>query len=136
MLRGRLTTIADEMEMVLLKSSYSPLVKEALDATAAIFDRHGKTIAQAEALPAHLGMLTASVQRIARDYHQGVARPCDAYILNDPYDGGTHLPDVTVVTPVFDGDTLVAYCGTMSHHQDVGGSAPGSTAPNAVDLHA
>ena len=135
-LRGRLTTIADEMEMVLLKSSYSPLVKEALDATAAIFDRHGKTIAQAEALPAHLGMLTASVQRIARDYHQGVARPGDAYILNDPYDGGTHLPDVTVVTPVFDGDTLVAYCGTMSHHQDVGGSAPGSTAPNAVDLHA
>jgi N-methylhydantoinase A/oxoprolinase/acetone carboxylase beta subunit len=65
-LRGRLTTIADEMEMVLLKSSYSPLVKEALDATAAIFDRNGKTIAQAEALPAHLGMLTASVQRIAR----------------------------------------------------------------------
>jgi N-methylhydantoinase B/oxoprolinase/acetone carboxylase alpha subunit len=135
-LRGRLTTIADEMEMVLLKSSYSPLVKEALDATAAIFDRHGKTIAQAEALPAHLGMLTASVQRIARHYHQGVARPGDAYILNDPYDGGTHLPDVTVVTPVFDGDILVAYCGTMSHHQDVGGSAPGSTAPNAVDLHA
>jgi N-methylhydantoinase A/oxoprolinase/acetone carboxylase beta subunit/N-methylhydantoinase B/oxoprolinase/acetone carboxylase alpha subunit len=135
-LRGRLTTIADEMEMVLLKSSYSPLVKEALDATAAIFDRHGKTIAQAEALPAHLGMLTASVQRIARQYHQGVAKPGDAYILNDPYDGGTHLPDVTVVVPVFDGDILIAYCGTMSHHQDVGGSAPGSTAPNAVDLHA
>ncbi len=135
-LRGRLSTIADEMEMTLLKSSYSSIVKEALDATAAVFDRHGRTIAQAEALPAHLGMLTASVQRIAREYPEGVARPDDAYILNDPYDGGTHLPDVTVVVPVFDGGRLVAYCGTMSHHQDVGGSAPGSTAPNAVDLHA
>lgn len=135
-LRNRFDVIADEMEMTLFRSAYSPIVKEALDASAALFDHRGRTLAQAASLPAHLGMLVRSVGRVAEAYPAGVAKPGDVYILNDPYDGGTHLPDVTVVVPVFFDGELVAYSATMCHHQDIGGKAPGSTAPDAVDLQA
>lgn len=135
-LGNRFASIADEMETVLLRSAYSAIVKEALDASAAIFDAQGRTLAQAQSLPAHLGMLVRSVSRVARDYHEGTAAPGDIYILNDPYDGGTHLPDVTVVVPAFASGRLVGYSATMCHHQDIGGKAPGSTAPDAVDLTA
>jgi N-methylhydantoinase B/oxoprolinase/acetone carboxylase alpha subunit len=135
-LGNRFAAIADEMEMVLLKSAYSALVKEALDASSAIFDARGRTLAQAQSIPAHLGMLVRSVGRVAQEYPEGSARPGDVYILNDPYDGGTHLPDVTVVVPAFAGEKLVGYAATMCHHQDIGGKAPGSTAPDAVDLTA
>src|SRR3954470_15154358 len=101
MIRNRFDVIAEEMELVLLKAAHSAIVKEALDASAAIFDPEGRTMAQAAALPAHLGMLVGSVRRVAQTYHEGTAAPGDVYILNDPYDGGTHLPDVTIVVPVF-----------------------------------
>ncbi len=133
-LGNRFTAIADEMETVLLKASYSAIVKEALDASAAIFDDQGRTLAQASSLPAHLGMLVRSVSRVAEAYPDGVARPGDIYVLNDPYDGGTHLPDVTVVVPAFFDGRLAGYSATMAHHQDIGGKAPGSTAADAHDL--
>src|SRR5688572_19382353 len=99
--RNRFDVIAEEMELTLLKAAHSAIVKEALDASAAIYDRHGRTMAQAAAIPAHLGMLVASVRRVAETFPDGVATPGDVYVMNDPYDGGTHLPDVTVVIPVF-----------------------------------
>ena len=134
--RGKLDVIANEMEATLLRSSYSSLIKEALDATAALFDQHGRTLAQADALPAHLGVMVAGMKRVVSSYPAAVAAPGDVYILNDPYDGGTHLPDFLLSVPVFSRGVLVGYAATMSHHQDVGGSAPGSTAPDAVDVHA
>ena len=135
-LRGKLDVLVNEMESTLLRTSYSPLIKEALDATAAIFDKHGRTLAQADALPAHLGMMVSCMYRVAATYSEEVAKENDVYIMNDPYNGGTHLPDFLVSVPVFYDGRLVGYTATMCHHQDVGGSAPGSTAPDAVDLHA
>jgi N-methylhydantoinase B len=135
-IRNRFDVIAEEMEITLLKAAHSAIVKEALDASAAIYDRRGRTMAQAAAIPAHLGMLVASVRRVAETFPEGTAKPGDVYIMNDPYDGGTHLPDVTVVVPVFVRGGLVAYSATMCHHQDIGGKTPGSTPPDAGEIFA
>lgn len=132
-LRGRLAAAADEMEHVLLKSSYSSIITEALDATCAVFDAKGRTIAQACAIPVHLGVLCELGRRFAAHYPSGEAQKGDLYIVNDPYSGGTHLPDIAVASPVFLGEILVGYTAAMVHHQDIGGSAPGSTSANAYD---
>ena len=94
-LRNRLDAIADEMELTLLKSAASPIVKEGLDASAALFNAEGETIAQAAAIPIHLGALQFAAQRIVRAFPPETMREGDAFLLNDPYDGGTHLPDIT-----------------------------------------
>ena len=132
-LRGRLTAVADEMEFVLLRSSFSSIVTEALDATCAVFDARGRTVAQACAIPVHLGVLCELGASIAARYAEGRAGEGDAYIVNDPYAGGTHLPDICVASPVFCRERLVGYVATMVHHQDIGGSAPGSTSASAYD---
>jgi N-methylhydantoinase B len=135
-IRNRFDVIAEEMQVVLLKAAHSAIVKEALDASAAVFDARGRTMAQAAAIPAHLGMLVTSVRRIVADFGREPPVPGDVYILNDPYDGGTHLPDVTILLPVFSGGRLVALSATMAHHQDVGGKSPGSTPPDAGEIFA
>lgn len=132
----RLDAIADEMQMVLCRSAFSSIVKEALDASAALFTPSGDTLAQAEALPGHLGMLIPSVRRILRSFPAEQMKSGDIYCFNDPYEGGTHLPDITVVAPVFHEGRVVALSTTMAHHQDVGGSAPGSTPPNVTEIFA
>ena len=99
-LRNRLETIADEMELTLLKSAASPIVKEGLDASAALFNVRGETIAQAAAIPIHLGCLELAARRIVRGVPAGDDAEGDAFLLNDPYDGGTHLPDITLAVPV------------------------------------
>jgi N-methylhydantoinase B len=99
-LRNRLDAIADEMELTLLKSAASPIVKEGLDASAALFNTQGETIAQAAAIPIHLGALQLAAQRIVRAFPPERMREGDAFLLNDPYDGGTHLPDITLAVPV------------------------------------
>ena len=135
-IRNRLDVIAEEMEIVLLKAAHSAIVKEALDATAAVFDARGRTMAQAAAIPAHLGMLVTSVRRIVEDFEREPPVPGDVYIVNDPYDGGTHLPDVTILVPVFYDGRVVALSATMAHHQDIGGKSPGSTPPDAGEIFA
>ena len=124
-LRGRFDAVADEMEHAILRSAYSTIVTEALDATAAVFDARGRTVSQACAIPVHLGTLTELGLRFAAAYPAGVAKPGDLYMINDPYCGGTHLPDIAVAAPVFCAGELVGYVATMTHHQDVGGAAPG-----------
>jgi N-methylhydantoinase B len=135
-IRNRLNVIADEMEMTLLKSSFSPVIKEALDASAALFDRDGRTLAQAAALPAQLGMIITAVNRIVEVFPSDTLSPGDVLILNDPYDGGTHLPDITIVEPVFFEGQAVALSASLAHHQDVGGKTPGSTPPDATEIFA
>ena len=135
-LRGRLTAVADEMQHALIKSSYSTIVTEARDATCAVYDEAGRTVAQACAIPIHLGALTELGRRFAQRYPPGEARPGDVYLVNDPYAGGTHLPDFAVASPVFHGGDLVGYVATMTHHQDIGGVAPGSAAAAVYDHHA
>lgn len=134
-LRGQLDAAAEEMQVTLLKSSYSTIISESLDATSALFDRSGNTVAQAVSIPIHLGVLAELGHRFAKAYPAESAKPGDLYMVNDPYSGGTHLPDIAVAAPVFFGNDLVGYVVTMTHHQDIGGSVPGSTAIHVHDHH-
>jgi N-methylhydantoinase B len=134
-IRNRLEAIADEMELTLLKSAASPIVKEGLDASAALFNVRGETIAQAAAIPIHLGCLELAAKRLVRAFPPETLAPGDAFLLNDPYDGGTHLPDITLAVPVFADGRAVALACTMCHHQDVGGRTPGSVPTDATELY-
>ena len=133
--RNRLETIADEMELTLLKSAASPIVKEGLDASAALFNVRGETIAQAAAIPIHLGCLELAARRIVEAFPPETMSEGDAFLLNDPYDGGTHLPDITLAVPVVSDGRVVALACTMCHHQDVGGRTPGSVPTDATELY-
>lgn len=135
-IRNRLDNISDEMEMTLLKSAFSSIIKEALDASAAIFDGQGRTMAQAASLPAQLGMLAEAVAQIMKKFPEKEILEGDIYILNDPYEGGTHLPDISIIMPIFYRGKRVAFSGSLGHHQDVGGKAPGSTPPDATEIFA
>ena len=132
--RNKLDGIANEMELTLLKSSFSPIVKEGLDASASLFTLEGETLAQAVAIPIHLATLIPCIQRILTEFPLDTMREGDIYCMNDPYLGGTHLPDIAVVTPVFARGRPLAFAATMTHHQDVGGMAPGSVPTNATEV--
>jgi len=132
--RNKLDGIANEMELTLVRSAFSNIVKEALDASASLFTAQGETLAQAIANPAHLAMLYPMVQSLLKAYPSATMRDGDVFILNDPYDGGSHLPDVAIVMPVIvDGD-LIAISTALAHHQDIGGMVPGSMATNATSI--
>jgi N-methylhydantoinase B len=133
-IRNKLDDIANEMEITLLKSSHSPIVKEALDASAAIFDARGQQIAQATAAPIHLGMIIPAVQRFVEIFPPETMQEGDAYILNDPFDGGTHLPDLVISVPVFANGEPVALSTAITHHQEMGGRSPGSTPMDATEI--
>lgn len=136
-LRGRFDAVTEEMQVALIRASYSPIVTEGKDATSAIFDLSGRTISQPSAEPVHLGVLTDPARLIAERYPQGVAQPGDLYISNDPYAGGSsHSPDIAIFAPVFNQQRLVGYTATMTHHTDIGGMAPGSMNVEAIDIHA
>ncbi len=129
-LRSALAGIAEEMGTVLVRSAYSSNIKERRDCSAALFDAQGRMVAQAEHIPVHLGAMPESVAAV-------MARgpvPGDVWILNDPYTGGTHLPDVTLVSPVDVGGEVVAYAVTRAHHSDIGGMSPGSMPADSRDL--
>lgn len=133
-IRNRLDSIAQEMQDALVRSGYSNIIKEGHDCSASLFNRNGELIAQATALPAQLGVLPPAVRRVLRTYPPDEMSDGDVFILNDPYDGGTHLPDIAIVTPVvFDGRT-VAIAACIAHHQDVGGKTPGSLPTDATDI--
>jgi N-methylhydantoinase B/oxoprolinase/acetone carboxylase alpha subunit len=131
---SRLGGIADEMGAVLRRSASSPNIKERADCSAAVFDADGDLLAQAEHIPVHLGSMPASV-RAAIDAYGGWLEPGDHVVVNDPFAGGTHLNDITVVTPVFaEGPRLVGWVANRAHHADVGGAAPGSIPADATEI--
>jgi N-methylhydantoinase B len=132
--RNKLDGIANEMELTLLRSSFSPIVKEGLDASASLFTLQGETLAQAVAIPIHLATLIPCIARILTEFPLDSMREGDIYCMNDPYLGGTHLPDIAVVMPVFARGRPLAFSATMTHHQDVGGMAPGSVPTNATEI--
>ena len=119
-LRHKFDVIADEMEIALLKSAYSSIVKEGMDASSALFTTGGETIAQAASIPIHLGNLVLAVQRIRHEFPAQTMAEGDVYILNDPYDGGSHLPNIVIVVPMRYPRRTAALSTTMSHNQDVG----------------
>jgi N-methylhydantoinase B len=126
-----LAGIAEEMGAVLIRSSYSSNIKERRDCSCALFDADGRMVAQAEHIPVHLGAMHDSVAAVrARAPQAG-----DVFILNDPYSGGTHLPDITIVAPVDVAGEIVGYTVTRAHHSDVGGMTPGSMPPDSRTIY-
>jgi 5-oxoprolinase (ATP-hydrolysing) len=127
--------IAEQMGVTLENTAYSVNIKERLDFSCAVFDRKGGLIANAPHMPVHLGSMGDSVRAIIN--RRGVTmRAGDVYMLNDPYNGGTHLPDITVVTPVFDnaGKSVLFYVASRGHHADIGGITPGSMPPDSKTI--
>jgi len=129
--RNRLEAIADDMGVVLRRTAYSPNIKERADCSAAIFTPSGEMLAQAEHIPVHLGSMPASVEAILRLFGSDV-EPETQFAVNDPYAGGTHLNDLTLVRPVYVDRRLVAWVANRAHHADVGGEAPGSMPAHAT----
>ena len=123
-------SIAEQMGLRLQNTAYSVNIKERLDFSCALFDAEGSLIANAPHMPVHLGSMGESVKTVIR-LNAGNMRPGNVYVLNAPYNGGTHLPDVTVITPVFDSRQILFYVGSRGHHADIGGITPGSMPPES-----
>ncbi|GAB3671260.1 hydantoinase B/oxoprolinase family protein [Halopiger thermotolerans] len=144
-LRNQLESVAEEMGQTLIRGAYSPNIKERRDCSTALFDADGRMIAQAEHIPVHLGAMPAAVAAVRERDPQ----PGDVFVLNDPFTGGTHLPDVTMVSPIApghdgggddgdgadDGDEIVGYAVSRAHHADVGGMTPGSMPAGAQEIY-
>ena len=132
-LRHALTAVAEEMNANLIRSAYSPNIKERRDCSSALFDAEGRMIAQAESIPVHLGAMPYSVAAAVRSVDS--FSPGDVVVLNDPYAGGAHLPDVTFVAPVLFNGRLIAFVANRAHHADVGGKEPGSLSGDTVEIY-
>lgn len=130
---SRLTSVADEMGAVLRRAAFSPNIKERADCSAALFTASGELLVQAEHIPVHLGSMPASVAA-AISSHGSRVRAGDHILLNDPYEGGTHLNDLTLVSPCFVDAGLFGWAATRAHHADVGGMVPGSIPPDADEI--
>jgi 5-oxoprolinase (ATP-hydrolysing) len=120
--------IAEQMGLQLQNTAYSVNIKERLDFSCALFDATGNLIANAPHMPVHLGSMGESIKTVVRE-NATTMQPGDVYVLNDPYHGGTHLPDITVITPVYLDGKPTFYVGSRGHHADVGGTTPGSMPP-------
>ncbi len=124
-----LLATAEEMAATLMRTAFSPNIKERADCSTAIFDMAGEVIALAQRVPIHLGSMVGAVGEILKRFPLGEILPGDMFVANDPYNGGgTHLPDINVIAPVFAGKTMIAFVANIAHHADVGGMVPGSEA--------
>ncbi|HSA55435.1 MAG TPA: hydantoinase B/oxoprolinase family protein, partial [Gemmatimonadaceae bacterium] len=122
--------IAEEMGTVLERGALSPNIRERRDASAALFDADGRMVAQAAHIPVHLGAMPESVRAV----RERRPAPGDVFLLNDPFRGGSHLPDLTMVEAIGDGDRVVGFAAVRAHHADVGGMSPGSMPRGATEL--
>ncbi|MFZ0375638.1 MAG: hydantoinase B/oxoprolinase family protein, partial [Xanthobacteraceae bacterium] len=126
-------SIAEQMGVALQNTAYSVNIKERLDFSCAVFDGNGSLVANAPHMPVHLGSMDRAVETVIRE-NKGKVRPGDVYAINAPYNGGTHLPDITVCTPAFDGKKILFWVASRGHHADIGGISPGSMSPNATTI--
>jgi N-methylhydantoinase B len=134
-IRNGCAAVAEEMNANLIRTGYSPNIKERRDCSCALFDAAGEMISQAENMPVHLGAMPFSVAAAVDAFPPETLAPGDSVLLNDPFRGGAHLPDLTLVTPVFvDGD-VVAYAANRAHHADVGGARAGSVAADSTEIY-
>src|SRR5438105_8656646 len=130
--RNALAAVAEEAGVALRRTAYSPNIKERVDCSTAIFGPDGELVAQAEHIPVHLGSMPASVAAALDVF--GELEPGDQVLLSDPFAGGTHLPDWTLVAPIHRDGRLLGYAANRAHHADVGGAAPGSMPAGATDI--
>jgi 5-oxoprolinase (ATP-hydrolysing) len=126
-------SIAEQMGVALQNTAYSVNIKERLDFSCAVFDGTGSLVANAPHMPVHLGSMDRAVETVIR-MNRGKVRAGDVYAINAPYNGGTHLPDITVCTPVFDRGNILFWVASRGHHADIGGISPGSMSPNATSI--
>jgi len=126
-------SIAEQMGVALQNTAYSVNIKERLDFSCAVFAGDASLVANAPHMPVHLGSMDRAVKTVIRE-NKGKIRPGDVYAINAPYNGGTHLPDITVCTPAFDGRKILFWVASRGHHADVGGISPGSMSPNATTI--
>ncbi len=131
---ARLTGVAEEMGAVLRRAAFSPNIKERADCSAALFTADGDLLVQAEHIPVHLGSMPASVRAAIDAFGSDGVASGQQVILNDPFAGGTHLNDITLVAPCWVEGRLVGWAANRAHHADVGGMAPGSIPPDAVEI--
>ncbi|MFW9803186.1 MAG: hydantoinase B/oxoprolinase family protein, partial [Candidatus Thorarchaeota archaeon] len=132
-IKSALVSVSREMSVALRKTAFSPNIKERRDCSCAVFDTDGKLVAQSKDIPVHLGAMPLSVRacidEIGDDFVEGTM-----VLHNDPFSGGSHLPDLTLVAPVFDGDMLGGFVANRAHHADVGGVSPGSMPGLSVSI--
>ncbi|MFW6104586.1 MAG: hydantoinase B/oxoprolinase family protein [Candidatus Bipolaricaulota bacterium] len=136
-LRNALAMVAEEMSANLVRTSYSPNIKERQDSSCALFDTSGSLVAQAENIPVHLGAMPRAVRAVLDEFKVDQLGPGDVIIHNDPYEGGVHLPDITMVSPVYDAEeTLIGFVANRAHHADVGGAYSGSLSTESKSIFA
>jgi N-methylhydantoinase B len=132
--RNKLEGIANEMQVKLIRSSFSPMVREGFDAAACLLTIQGEFLAQAVSVPGLMSALVPATAEICRRFPTGQMADGDVFVVNDPYLGGSHIPDVVMVMPVFFDGTLIAFSGSVAHHQDFGGMVPGSMPTDATEI--
>jgi N-methylhydantoinase B len=134
-IKNALSSVADEMALMVMRSAYSPVVRDTMDYSTALCDRHGQVIAQGLTLAVQLGTFPTAMRYVLEEYGDS-AEPGDVYVTNDPYGyGGQHLPDIYVIKPIFIDGLLEGWSATMAHHSDVGGITPGSVAVHATEIY-
>jgi N-methylhydantoinase B/oxoprolinase/acetone carboxylase alpha subunit len=134
-LSSALTALTEEIEITLLRSAYSQVVKEAQDASCAIFTADGRIVAQPVVIPGHLGSMKYMLAACLESFPRQTLSPGDVMLTNDPYQGGSHLPDIALFRPIFHNNQIVAFAGCIIHYTDVGGMVPGSNPQRATELY-
>jgi N-methylhydantoinase B len=133
--KNAIFSIADEMALTVLRTSYSGVLKDNMDFSTGFADARGKLVAQGLSLPGHLGSVPTAMEAIIRRFGEDM-RPGDVFIMNDPFDGGMHLPDIFVVKPLYHHGERLAFAATVCHHSDVGGRVAGSNASDSTEIYA
>ena len=133
--KNAIFSIADEMALTVMRTTYSGVLKDNMDFSTALADADGKLVAQGLTLPGHLGSIPTALESIMRLFGDNMG-PGDIFIMNDPFDGGMHLPDIFVIKPLYADGRRVAFAATVCHHTDVGGRVPGSNASDSTEVYA
>ena len=134
LIKNAIGSVVDEMTLTVVRIAYSSIMKDTMDLSSAFFDRKGRMIAQGLSLPLHLGSIPDAMDFVRAEFGDDIA-PGDVVILNDPYHGGMHLPDIFMFMPVFIGDRLFGYTILVAHHNDMGGRVPGSSAADSTEIY-
>ena len=131
--RNALSSIADEMAVTICRTTYSGVLRDNMDFSTAFTDEQGRLVAQGLTIPLHLGSIPTALESVIQTYDNNM-NPGDVFIINDPYAGGMHLPDIFVFTPIFNDGRRIAFAATICHHADVGGRVPGSNASDSTEI--
>jgi N-methylhydantoinase B len=132
--KNSLFSIADEMALTICRTTYSGVLRDNMDFSTAFADANGMLVAQGLTLPGHLGSIPTALDVVVNRFEDDI-NPGDLFILNDPFDGGMHLPDIFIFKPIFVGETRIAFAATICHHADVGGRVPGSNASDSTEIY-